>query len=61
MVITNTIRNQEDHPLSKLQPAIEHALICIILTLAGHDAALYVNNFLDDFSNDVKIPRMDDY
>jgi hypothetical protein len=48
----------QDHRLAKLQPAIEQALLCIVLAISGADAMEYVNEFMEDFSALVKIPRM---
>jgi hypothetical protein len=50
-----------EHPLTKLQPSVEHALLCIVESLAGADAALHVNAFLDDFAPVFSIPRMPEY
>jgi hypothetical protein len=49
------------HPLSSLQPAIEHALICIIDTIAGPNTAEFVDEFLEEFIPQVKIPRLPGY
>lgn len=51
----------ETDPLAALQPAIEHALICIVESIVGLDAAEYVNEFLDEFSPKSKIPRIPGY
>lgn len=48
------------NPLSILQPGIEQALVCIVDTIAGRDAALFVNDFIDDFEGLFRIPRYPD-
>jgi hypothetical protein len=53
--------NEPHHPLSHLQPAIEHALVCIVTAIAGPNAGRYVDEFLEDFTTQMKIPRMPDY
>jgi hypothetical protein len=45
------------HPLTMLQPSVEHALVCVVDALAGVSAALYVNDFLDDYAPQIRIPR----
>ena len=52
---------EPEPPFAALQPAIEHALVCIVNTVAGPDTARYVDEFLEDFSEQVKIPRWRDY
>jgi hypothetical protein len=47
----------QPHPLSILQPSIEHALVCIVEAVAGVAAAQYVNDFLDDYGPQIRIPR----
>jgi hypothetical protein len=44
------------HPLVVLQPSIEHALVSIIEALTGVSVALYVNEFLDDYAPQIRIP-----
>jgi len=55
------ITNGRPHPLSVLQPSIEHALVCIVEQIAGDDAGTYVNDFLDAFAPQFQIPRMEGY
>jgi len=50
-----------EHQLSALQPAVEHALVCVVEAVAGPAAALHINEFLDDFVDDLRIPRMPGY
>jgi len=45
------------HPLKLLQPSVEHALVCVVEALAGVSAAMYVNDFLDDYAPQIRIPR----
>jgi hypothetical protein len=45
------------HPLAVFQPSVEHALVSIIESLAGVQAAIYVNEFLDDYAPQFLIPR----
>jgi len=45
------------HPLTFLQPAVEHALVCIVESVAGIDAAQYMNDFLDEYAPQMRIPR----
>lgn len=55
------LADDEDHPLSKLQPSVEHALVCIVLGTAGDQAAVYVNDFLTEFSPLFAIPRLQEF
>jgi hypothetical protein len=45
------------HPLTILQPSVKHALVCIVDALAGLPAAIYVNQFLDDYAPEFSIPH----
>ena len=45
------------HPLSILQPSVEHTLITIVEAVAGEGPAKYVNDFLDEFSPQFRIPH----
>jgi hypothetical protein len=47
--------------LMNLQPSIEHALICIVASIAGDDAAQYVNGFLHVYAPMFSIPRLPGY
>ena len=47
----------QPHPLTFLQPSIEHALVSIVEAVAGLDTALYVNDFLDEYAPQMRIPR----
>jgi hypothetical protein len=49
------------HPLSILQPSVEHALLCIVSGLAGVDTAIHVHDFLADFSPRLNIERYPGY
>jgi hypothetical protein len=49
------------HPLTFLQPSIEHALVSVVEAVAGIDAALYVNDFLDEYAPQMRIPRDPDF
>lgn len=48
---------EEEHPLQRFQPATEHALVCVAELVAGQEVAFYVNEFLDEFSPQLLIPR----
>jgi hypothetical protein len=52
---------KEIHPLAEIHPGIEHALVSLVDAMAGQDAALYVNNFLDDYRGLMKIPVMEGF
>jgi len=52
---------EEEHPLSILQPSVEHALLCIVEAVAGADAALHIDEFLEDFVDEFRMPRMPNY
>jgi hypothetical protein len=45
------------HPLAIFQPSVEHALVSIVEALAGIPAATYVNEFLDEYAPQMRIPR----
>ncbi|KIM72799.1 hypothetical protein PILCRDRAFT_15782 [Piloderma croceum F 1598] len=49
------------HALAPFQPAIEHALVCIVSKLAGPEAGAYVDEFLDSFTPEIRIPRLNGY
>jgi hypothetical protein len=49
------------HPLSILQPSIEHALVSIVHGLCGLDTAIHVNDFLEDFADRIHIDRYPEY
>ena len=52
---------KEIHPLAEIHPGIKHALVSIVDVMAGQDAALYVNNFLDDCRGLMKISVMEGF
>jgi len=55
--LRNTDPPDSPHPLAILQPSVEHALVCIVEALAGIAAATYVNEFLDEYALQMRIPR----
>jgi hypothetical protein len=47
----------QPHPLAFLQPSIKHALVSIVKAVVGLNATLYVNDFLDEYVPQMRIPR----
>lgn len=45
------------HPLSQSVPPIEHALLCIMHTIAGDEGKARVQDFLDQFADVVRVAR----
>ena len=45
------------HPLTFLQLAVEHAVVCIVESVVGIDAAWYMNDFLDKYAPQMQIPH----
>lgn len=43
--------------LTIIQPAIEHAILCIVYAIAGQDVATYVNEFLCEHEVQIEIER----
>jgi len=59
--VPGIICKEQGHPLSHLQPSIEHALVCIVVVIAGEEAGEFVNDFLEEFLPQFDIPRVANY